>query len=80
MEWNKQKIKHQWQDEETWQMFELLCEEENSEENQKILNYARYGILCHHGKLNIELRNIIEKLMRNDKPKIIVATMTLGQG
>lgn len=73
-------IKYVWTNHEDWNTFNLICSEDNSDESKKLLEYAEYGILCHKRNINQELKNIIERLMREDKPRIIIATMTLGQG
>jgi hypothetical protein len=69
-----------WQDCPEWQELKLVCQEYESPENSQIMEYAKHGILCHKGDLNKELRLVLERLMRNAKPRIIVATTTLGQG
>ncbi|BAU55669.1 DEAD/DEAH box helicase [Mucilaginibacter gotjawali] len=69
-----------WQDCPEWLELQLVCKEYESAENNQILEFAKHGILCHKGDLNKELRLVLEKLMRNAKPRIIVATTTLGQG
>nr|WP_294894458.1 DEAD/DEAH box helicase [uncultured Pedobacter sp.] len=71
---------HVWTNSRDWEEFKLVCSEYDSNENKELLEYAKYGILCHRGSLNKEVRATIEKLMRNGNPRIIVATMTLGQG
>lgn len=70
---------HQWSNQEEWHAFKLACEEAYGS-NSKIYKCAVYGILCHHAGLPSEVRLIMEKLMRNSNPKIIVSTSTLGQG
>lgn len=71
---------HQWSNTKDWEELCLICAEYDSNENREIIEYGRYGILCHKGGLNKEIRASLEKLMRNGNPRIIVATMTLGQG
>jgi replicative superfamily II helicase len=44
------------------------------------LTFARKGILCHHGALLTDVRLPLERLMREDKPQVIISTSTLGQG
>jgi len=73
-------VEHKWKNHYDWETFQLICFENDSNENKELLEYAKYGILCHKRNINNDLKNIIERLMRNDKPKIIIATMTLGQG
>lgn len=72
--------KHIWTSKRVWEEFKILCEEYESDENKKLVEYAEYGILCHYGGLNRDIRTALEKLMKNSNPRIIVATMTLGQG
>jgi len=55
----------------------LACSEAGEND---IFELAEYGIFCHHGKLSAEVRILLEKMMREEKPKVIVATTTLGQG
>lgn len=62
-----------------WKAFELACVETYGE-NNPWLEYAKKGILCHHGSLHSDVRLPIERLMRNGKPRVIIATSTLGQG
>ena len=71
---------HVWKNQSDWNTFQLICNENNYGENAEILKYAQYGILCHKSNINQELKTIIEKLMRTDSPRVIIATMTLGQG
>lgn len=68
---------HEWNNKNLFKAFLLACTETGESE---ILELAKYGILCHHGKLPTEVRLYLEKLMREEKPKVIVATSTLGQG
>lgn len=62
-----------------WKTFELACVETYGE-NNLWLEYAKKGILCHHGSLHSDVRLPMERLMRNGKPRVIIATSTLGQG
>lgn len=71
---------YEWADQRTWEELQLLCAEYNSSSNRKLIKFAKYGILCHHGSLNKDVRNALERLMKNGKPRVIVATITLGQG
>ena len=71
----KQKIV--WKNQNLFKTFYLACNEAGENE---IFKLAEYGILCHHGKLSIEVRNLLEKIMREEKAKVIVSTSTLGQG
>ncbi|MGU3397960.1 DEAD/DEAH box helicase [Priestia sp. D51] len=70
---------HVWSAKNEWAFFKLACDEAYGEESA-IYQYAKYGVLCHHAGLPTEVRLSMEKLMRKDNPKIIVATSTLGQG
>lgn len=71
---------HTWNNMRDWEEFRLVCAEYDSNENKELIEFASHGILCHRGSMNKEVRATIEKLMRNGNPRIIVATMTLGQG
>lgn len=73
-------VEYAWANQEDWNIFKLICSEDNSKESLQLLDFAKYGIVCHKRNINQELKNILERLMRNDKPRIIIATMTLGQG
>lgn len=68
-----------WCSEADWEAFLLSCRECFGE-NSDIERFSRHGILCHYGNLPNEVKYFLEKLMRNDKPRIIVATNTLAQG
>jgi superfamily II DNA/RNA helicase len=70
---------HTWKNTQDWEVFKLACLEYYGL-NSQILKLATYGILCHHAKLPADIRFSTENLMRNGKPKIIVATSTLAQG
>lgn len=72
---NKQKVV--WKNQNLFKTFYLACDEAGENE---IFELAEYGILCHHGKLSTEVRNLLERIMRDEKPKVIVSTSTLGQG
>jgi len=72
---NKQKIT--WNNTTLFKSFQLACEEAGENE---IFELSEYGILCHHGKLPTEVRILLEKIMREEKTKVIVSTSTLGQG
>lgn len=77
---NKSDYRHQWNNNAAYEEFKLLCAEYKSAENEELLTFAEFGILCHYGSLNRDVRLAMEKLMRESNPTIIVATMTLGQG
>ena len=70
---------YKWSNKFDWKAFELACIETYGENNNWLL-YAKKGILCHHGGLQSDVRLPLERLMRNDKPLVIVSTSTLGQG
>ncbi|MHA7098051.1 DEAD/DEAH box helicase [Priestia aryabhattai] len=70
---------HTWSATNDWNVFKLACEEAYGKESV-IYEHAKYGVLCHHSGLPTEVRLSMEKLMRKDTPKVIVATSTLGQG
>ncbi len=72
---DKQKVI--WNNTNLLKSFQLACEEAGENE---IFQLAEYGILCHYGKLSTEVRILLEKIMREEKPKVIVSTSTLGQG
>jgi replicative superfamily II helicase len=62
-----------------WNAFELACIESYGEESEW-LYFARKGILCHNGDLLADVRLPLERLMNKEKPRVIIATSTLGQG
>lgn len=62
-----------------WRAYQLACIESYGE-NSKWYSFAAKGILCHHGGLNPDVRLPLERLMRTDKPLVIISTSTLGQG
>lgn len=68
-----------WLNKSDWKAYELACIETYGENNNWLL-YAKKGILCHHGALHVDVRLPLERLMRNDKPLVIISTSTLGQG
>ncbi len=68
---------HNYKNEELFDLFELACNEAGVSE---IYDLARYGILCHYGKLPSDVRILIEQLMRSENVKVIVSTTSLGQG
>ena len=72
---NKHKVV--WKNQSLFKTFHLACDEAGENE---IFELAEYGILCHHGKLSTEVRNLLERIMREEKPRVIVSTSTLGQG
>lgn len=62
-----------------WNAFELACIESYGVESEW-LYFARKGILCHNGDLLADVRLPLERLMNKEKPRVIIATSTLGQG
>lgn len=70
---------YNWINKSDWRSYEMTCIEAYGQNNDWLL-YARKGILCHHGGLNNDVRLPLERLMRNDKPLVIISTSTLGQG
>lgn len=72
---NKEHMK--WKNPILHRSLKLACSEAGDND---IFELAEYGIFCHHGKLSAEVRILLEKMMREEKPKAIVATTTLGQG
>lgn len=68
-----------WSNESDWKAYQLACVETYGETNDW-LKYARKGILCHHGDLHVDVRLPLERLMRTDKPLVVISTSTLGQG
>lgn len=68
-----------WHSENDWESFLFSCVECFGE-NSDLERFAKQGVLCHFGNLPNEIKYFLEKLMRNDKPRIIVATNTLAQG
>ncbi|MDF5691491.1 DEAD/DEAH box helicase [Aquirufa aurantiipilula] len=70
---------YKWSNKFDWKAFELASIETYGENNNWLL-YAKKGIICHHGGLHSDVRLPLERLMRNDKPLVIISTSTLGQG
>lgn len=71
---------HVWKHLGDWRAFELACIETYGEDNNNWLEFARKGILCHNSDLHADVRLPLERLMRSDKPLVIISTSTLGQG
>jgi len=69
----------EWEDEETWRIFNLACEEAFGK-NSVWIQYAKKGILCHNADLPTNARIPLEKLIRDENPPIVISTSTLGQG
>jgi NADPH-dependent 7-cyano-7-deazaguanine reductase QueF-like protein len=68
-----------WKNQNNWKAFELSCIEFDGQ-NSKWLMYAKKGIICHNADLPENTRIALERLIRTEKPYIIIATSTLGQG
>lgn len=68
-----------WKNINDWKAFELACTEAYGNDNNWLL-YARKGILCHNSDLHTDVRLPLERLMRYDRPLVVIATSTLGQG
>lgn len=62
-----------------WSAFELACIESYGAESEW-LTFAKMGILCHNAGLLSDVRLPLERLMKSEKPRVIIATSTLGQG
>jgi len=63
-------IEIDWEELPEWQEFKLVCEETYGEKS-KLLDYAKYGIICHHGKFPNIVRISLDRLLATKKPKII---------
>lgn len=72
-------VQFEFTDTHNWKAFKLICTEIYGEESEW-LRYAKMGVFCHSGELHNDLRLPLERLMRNEKPRVIIATSTLGQG
>ncbi|MEG0334294.1 MAG: DEAD/DEAH box helicase [Akkermansia sp.] len=66
-------------DKANWKAFELACIESYGEDSEW-LKFAKCGIFCHNAALLSDVRLPLERLMRSEKPRVIIATSTLGQG
>lgn len=62
-----------------WRAFKLACIESYGEDSEW-LYFARKGVLCHNSDLLADVRLPLERLMNKEKPRVIIATSTLGQG
>jgi len=62
-----------------WRAFELACTESYGADSEW-LKFAKMGVFCHNADLLADVRLPLERLMRSEKPKVIIATSTLGQG
>lgn len=70
---------HSWKSQIDWKMFELASIETYGDGNEW-LTFAKKGILCHSADLQNDVRIPLERIMRSEKPKVIIATSTLAQG
>jgi hypothetical protein len=70
---------HPWKSRNDWRTFELACIEAYGA-NNAWLTFAQKGILCHNADLHADVRLPLERLMRSDRPLVIISTSTLGQG
>lgn len=68
-----------YKNENDWNAFELACIESYGEESEW-LYFARKGIMCHNADLLADVRLPLERLMNKERPRVIIATSTLGQG
>lgn len=71
---------HTWKNGSDWKAFELACIETYGLHDNQWYSFAKKGILCHNANLHADVRLPLERLMRSDKPLVIIATSTLGQG
>lgn len=71
---------HRWKNTSDWKAFELACTETYGLHNNLWYSFAQKGILCHNANLHADVRLPLERLMRSDKPLVIISTSTLGQG
>jgi hypothetical protein len=62
-----------------WKAFQLACIESYGEDSEW-LKFAKKGIFCHNADLLSDVRLPLERLMRSEKARVIIATSTLGQG
>ncbi len=68
-----------WKNKNNWKAFELACVEFDGVDSEW-LAFAKKGILCHNANLPSDVRIPLERLMRTERPRVIIATSTLGQG
>ncbi|MFT6654925.1 MAG: hypothetical protein ACJAWI_001697 [Marinomonas primoryensis] len=66
--------------EETINTIEHLLGADNDEHNSELVSLLRKGIVIHHGSVPLEVRFLVEDLIRNGHAKICFATSTLAQG
>jgi len=66
--------------EETINTIEHLLGADNDEHNSVLVSLLRKGIVVHHGSVPLEVRFLVEDLIRSGHAKICFATSTLAQG
>jgi DEAD/DEAH box helicase-like protein len=71
--------KFRFKNEANWEAFQLACVESYGKDSEW-LRFAKMGIFCHNADLLSDVRLPLERLMRTEKPRVIIATSTLGQG
>lgn len=59
---------------------EHLLGADNDDHNSELVALLRKGIVIHHGSVPLEVRFLVEDLIRNGHAKICFATSTLAQG
>lgn len=59
---------------------EHLLGADNDEHNSELVTLLRKGIVIHHGSVPLEVRFLVEDLIRKGHTKICFATSTLAQG
>jgi len=59
---------------------EHLLGADNDEHNSELVTLLRKGIVIHHGSVPLEVRFLVEDLIRKGHAKICFATSTLAQG
>lgn len=59
---------------------EHLLGADNDEHNSELVKLLRKGIVIHHGSVPLEVRFLVEDLIRKGHSKICFATSTLAQG
>ncbi|WP_301221151.1 hypothetical protein [Bacteroides caecimuris] len=57
----------------------MACIESYGEDSEWF-TFAKMGIFCHNADLLLDVRLPLERLMRSEKTRVIVATSTLVQG
>lgn len=59
---------------------EHLLGADNDEHNSELVDLLRKGVVIHHGSVPLEVRFLVEDLIREGHAKICFATSTLAQG